>query len=193
MAERYPEMPLNVQVSFNYSRFLDLHVYNMKPFLSLQQDYALETTLAYKENSVFSYTPKTSNIHPKYKCSVVPISLHRAHTRCTDPRDTQHHIQFMKTIVQARNQDASTVLKKYKSFFNKRRKGFAAVKKSKLSVRTTPVIFDGVTGQHEKVGGLIRSCFKGNVRVVYKSRNKVASILCPKRKTISKLSRILNN
>ena len=29
MVEHYPEMPLNFQISFGYSRFLDLHIYNM--------------------------------------------------------------------------------------------------------------------------------------------------------------------
>ena len=99
----------------------------------------------------------------------------------------------MKTMVQARNQDANTVLKQYKSFFARRRNGVVAVKEKILSAKTTPVTYDGVTGQHTRVAGLIRSCFKGRIRVVYQSRNKVASILCPKRKTISKLSRILNN
>ena len=30
LSERYPSMPLNVQVSMRYSRFLDLHIYNMR-------------------------------------------------------------------------------------------------------------------------------------------------------------------
>ena len=29
MVKQYPEMPLNFQISFGYSRFLDLHVYNI--------------------------------------------------------------------------------------------------------------------------------------------------------------------
>ena len=57
--ERYPSIPLNVQISYSYSRFLDLHIYNMKPSEGL--GYGLSTTLAYKEHSTFSYTPSTSN------------------------------------------------------------------------------------------------------------------------------------
>ena len=192
MAERYPLMPLNVQVSFSYSRFLDLHIFNMYPKSEQNQKYSLETTLAYKENSVFSYTPQTSNVHGKYKCSVVPISLHRAHTRCTDDRDINHHIHFMKAIVGARNQDPLTVQKKCEKFFQKRRSGGQKdMKESKKKLYTTPVIFDRVSGEHKVVFKLIRESFKNEVQVVFKSRNKVGSVLCPKRRTISKLSKIL--
>ena len=120
-------------------RFLDLHIYNIKPN-DTEQDYTLETTLAYKENSVFNYTPASSNIHPKYKCSVVPISLHRAHTRCTSPKDINHHIQFMKTLVKARKQDDAIVRKKYESFFSKRRNGSNPVRNIQEPSRTTSVI-----------------------------------------------------
>ena len=111
MSERYPAMPLNVQVSYRYSRFLDLHVNNMKDSNS-SESYNLVTNLAYKEHSNFAYTPKTSNIHKKYKTAIVPISLHRAFTRCTDMSDTNHHISFMKRMVQSRNQDADEVQRK---------------------------------------------------------------------------------
>ena len=57
---------------------------------------------------------------------------------------------------------------------------------------TTPVTFDNVTGQHEIVSKLIANSFQKELRVVYKSRNKVGSVLCPKRGTISKLSKILD-
>ena len=113
MSERYPTMPLNFQISFGYSRFLDLHVYNFLPLVP-DERYALTTTLAYKDNSTFCYTPKTSNIHCGYKTAIVLISLYRAHTRCSDQADINHHIQFMKNIVKARNQDPSSVIRKYK-------------------------------------------------------------------------------
>ena len=49
MAEKYPRMPLNVQISFGYSRFLDLHIYNMD--MTAHNDYyALCHVLAYKES-----------------------------------------------------------------------------------------------------------------------------------------------
>ena len=52
MASNYPKMPLNFQLSFGYSRFLDLHIYNI---CSTDSDsYQLVHSLAYKEHSTFS-------------------------------------------------------------------------------------------------------------------------------------------
>ena len=65
MARFYPTaMPLNVQISFGYSHFLDSHVYNL-----LQPSHVnhLTTTLAYKPLSKFEYVPFNSNIAPCYK------------------------------------------------------------------------------------------------------------------------------
>ena len=182
-------MPLNVQISMAYSRFLDLHIYNMKP--AKGQEYGLSTTLAYKEHSTFSYTPKTSNIHEGYKTSVVPISLYRAYSRCTEPRDINHHVSFMKNIVKARNQDPTSVAKKYKSFFIKKRRGGVTVSRRTGLVQTTPILFDRVSGQHDFVKDLVRTSFGGQVNVIYRSRSKISSLLCPKRKIIKKLSELL--
>ena len=92
MAENYPMMPLNVQLSFGYSRFLDLHVYNIDVNEAKNESYSPCHVLAYKEISSFSYTPCSSNIHEQYKHAVVPISLHRAHTRNSLQQDVDHHL-----------------------------------------------------------------------------------------------------
>ena len=65
MASVYPSsMPLNIQVSFGYSHFLDSHVFNMcQPGLENR----LTTSLAYKPLSRFEYVPYGSNIAPTYK------------------------------------------------------------------------------------------------------------------------------
>ena len=65
MAHFYPHaMPLNVQVSFGYSLYLDSHVYN---FLQSTQVNKFTTSLAYKPLSRFDYVPFSSNIAPLYK------------------------------------------------------------------------------------------------------------------------------
>ena len=65
MAEVYPhEMPLNIQISFGYSHFLDSHVYN---FLQSTSSNGFTTSLAYKPLSKFDYVPFSSNISPLYK------------------------------------------------------------------------------------------------------------------------------
>ena len=93
MASGYPShMPLNCQLSFGYMRFLDLHVRNN--FDNENHLYKLSHTLAYKEHSNFSFTPSSSNIHQRYKHAIVPIGLHRIHTRCSLPDDVNHHLRF---------------------------------------------------------------------------------------------------
>ena len=65
MAEIYPStMPLNIQISFGYSHFLDSHVNNMLQAGSVT---SLTTSLAYKPLSKFEYVPYCSNIAPRYK------------------------------------------------------------------------------------------------------------------------------
>ena len=65
MAEIYPKtMPLNVQLSFGYSHFLDSHIFN---FLKDSTEFSFTTSLAYKPLSKFEYVPFNSNIAPHYK------------------------------------------------------------------------------------------------------------------------------
>ena len=94
MVRKYPEMPLNFQLSFGYCRFLDLHVFNImdveKPV------YKITHTLAYKEHSSFCYTPCFSNIHEKYKHAVVPITLFRIHTSCNKTEEVNHDLHFIR-------------------------------------------------------------------------------------------------
>ena len=134
MANQYPNMLLNVQVSFGYSRFLDLHIYNIK---TSQEDkyYRLCRVLAYKEISSFSYTPCFSNIFDGYKHAVVPISLHRIHTRNTLQQDIDHHLNFLHKILKFRMQDPIQVRRKNKLFF--RRKKFGKGKVFELDYSNT--------------------------------------------------------
>ena len=74
MAQVYPRsMPLNIQLSFGYSHFLDSHVFNLyQPSPSNR----LTTSLAYKPLSRFDYVPFSSNIHPKYKGKDCTLCFH---------------------------------------------------------------------------------------------------------------------
>ena len=72
MARSYPlAMPLNIQISFGYSHFLDVHVNNFLQPLPL---YKLTTSLAYKPLPRFDYVPFNSNIAPKYKGNIVELN-----------------------------------------------------------------------------------------------------------------------
>ena len=121
MASKFPKkMPLNCQISSGYSRFLDLHILNMHNS-SHNLHYNLVHTLAYKDTSTFNYTPASSNVHPRYKHAVVPISLHRIQ-RCTFQNDIDHHLSFMSSLLLCRNQDSSEVKKRTHRFFKNKMK-----------------------------------------------------------------------
>ena len=65
LAQFYPDtMPLNVQISYGYSHFLDSHVYN---FLQKDQANSFTTSLSYKPLTKFDYVPFSSNVAPEYK------------------------------------------------------------------------------------------------------------------------------
>ena len=139
MASNYPDMPLNVQLSFGYSRFLDLHIFNICK--DERNNYQLIHSLAYKEHSSFTYTTMHSNIHDKYKHAIVPISLYRIHTCCTEIPDMDNHLLFMSRILQTRLQDPMVVKLKRQNFFKKRRNGLGP-SALKVLKKTTPIVFD---------------------------------------------------
>ena len=66
-------MPLNIQISFGYSRFLDNHVYN---FLQKSPVNRITTSLAYKPLAKFDYVSFSSNIAPLYKGKYITPSMH---------------------------------------------------------------------------------------------------------------------
>ena len=191
MAYQYPKMPLNCQLSFGYSRFLDLHIYNI---CKTKTDcYKLVHSLAYKAHSTFAFTSKKSNIHAKYKHAIVPISLYRAHTRCTEQADINHHIGFMSSILKTRSQDPKVVKTKTLKFFKKKYRKIPISKTLQIHHRkTTSVVYDSVTKRHVFMTNLIRKSFKDSLMVVPKSKPNLGSILCPKRGIILKLSNRFN-
>ena len=65
MAHVYPDsMPLNIQISFGYSHYLDSHVYKLLQSSPVNR---LTTSLAYKPLAKFDFVPFSSNIAPVYK------------------------------------------------------------------------------------------------------------------------------
>ena len=189
MADNYPKMPLNVQVSFGYSRFLDLHIYNIDVDEAQNDNYKLCHVLAYKEISSFTYTPCSSNIHDKYKHAVVPISLHRAHTRNSLQQDVDHHLHFMDRIVKSRMQNPVEVRKKIINFFKKKNQhGKKLIPKKVISRNFVSLKFDSGSRRHHFMGSLIRRHFKNRLRILHKSSCNLGSLVCPKRRTIRILS-----
>jgi hypothetical protein len=192
---KYPlQMPLNCQLSFGYSRFLDLHIYNLLDVNNPESSYKVSHTLAYKENSSFNYTPSSSNIHPRYKHISVSTSLHRIHARCTLQEDIDHHLSFMHSILLFRNQDPTQIRMKTKKLFNKKKlKKNSSLVSTQFTFRTTTAIkFDAVSQRHEMMKKLIRRSFGSRLLVVYKSCGNIGPLIAPKRSVIKKLSSMLN-
>ena len=198
MGSGYPNhMPLNCQLSFGYMRFLDLHVNNLRDPQKSSSFYKLTHSLAYKEHSSFGYTSSSSNIHPRYKHAIVPIGLHRIHTRCSHPADKNHHLKFLQTILPCRNQDPVQVrLKTHRFFINK-----TNLKKTTLHLkkpifdqcrRSTTIKFDNASRRHGFMKAMIRKSFGSRLMILYKSSQSIGSIVCPKRAIIRQLSLLLN-
>jgi len=193
MAFHYPDMTLNVQISFGYSRFLDIHLYNICGVEYENDSYGLCRVLAYKELSPFSYTPACSNIHDGYKHAVVPVSLHRIHTRNTFQADIHNHLSFMHKILQSRLQNPKEVKRKSRKFFAKKVSTSRSRGCSKVDFKDCCIVkFDKVTRRHVFLRSLLRRSMV-QLRLMHKSGRCLGSILCPKRKVINVLSNILSD
>ena len=205
----YPTaMPLNIQISFGYSRFLDSHVLNL---LQEGPDNKLTTTMAYKPLARFNYVPFNSNISPQYKGnieinfpqwvlhfhflkgSVVPSFLHRAHHRCTDQRDRDHHSAFLHNVLRHRNQNMEVIKQKFKVFMRKLRKPQSRkASTSRLPhSRVLSLKFDLTSGLHLFTRSCVLSAYKSagitRPRLIYSSLPKVMSRIITKRSLLRKV------
>ena len=134
--------------------------------------YKLTHMLAYKENLSFCYTPQFSNIHPRYKAAVIPISLFRIHTRCNKKEDINHHLHFMSKKVESQDQNPDLVIKKTKRFFAKKRLPVVKRLLPHLVVKSTSITYDDMSNRHIFFKRLITRSFACKLRLVYKSRPK---------------------
>ena len=189
MAQSYPTMPLNVQLSFMYSRYLDVHVYNI--FQPGTVEYSLYTTLAWKDMNSFCYAPATSNKHPSYKTSVVPITMHRIDRRCTDISDKQSHGDFIFKILKSRGLDMAGVRQRIRAFNRKKNVGKQSGKNNGQFGRSYMVTYDSVSKSHKFVMDIIRisSGSLHRPKPMSISHPTLASILCPKRHTIRRIAK----
>ena len=183
VARSYPTMPLNIQLSFGYSRFLDVHLYNI--FYPGTTEYHLYSTLAWKEMNSFCYQPHTSNKHPAYKTSVVPITLHRISRRCTDTRDQHSHEKFMFNILKSRGLDMKGVQQRITQYRRKQKIQNPKPTHIEGFSRSYLVTYDSVSRTHKFVMDIVRqSDTQGIMKPIYVSHPTLASVLCPKRRII---------
>ena len=91
MAQHYPEcMPLNIQISFGYSRFLDLSL------IKLRQ---VDCNSRFKELSQFNYVPFNSNVARQYKGCIVPSFVHRAANLCSLSSSRAHNYSLLLKLL----------------------------------------------------------------------------------------------
>jgi hypothetical protein len=127
MAKNYSGcMPLNIQISFGYSRFLDMSIIKL-----LQDDsssHIIHTFLCFKELSQFDYVPFNSNVALQYKGCIVPSFIHRASTLCSLSSSRAHNYSLLLKLLTCRGQDMDIIHIKFKkaivSLLHKRAKVF---------------------------------------------------------------------
>ena len=189
MARHYPKMPLNIQLSFGYSRYLDLHIYNVDSQKGHDAYYSPCCMLAYKELSSFDYTSQYSNISSKYKHAVVSTSLYRIHGRNSLQEDIDHHLHFMWRLLKHRDMDQKAVSSRVLAFFQKKRGVLRRRSGLRRSSRMVIVEYDAVSRRHCYLRQLLIRSFKSPLKILYKSGLSIGSILCPKRKVLRYLSK----
>ena len=115
-----------------------------------------------------------------YGC-VVPSFLHRAHKRCTLLGDTYHHVQFLRTILEHRQQNMQVVKSKMKAYFCKQRRlrKLSRPKRLKNPGRVISIKFDLVSKLHLFTRTCILASYKAagvlKPRIIYSSLPKVMS------------------
>ena len=146
MTKFYPPMDLNIQISFGYARYLDVHLMNVTRF-NASESYSLYSTLGWKSQNSFLLVPSSSNKHPNYKEMAVSSNLNRIYKRCSLEVDKQHHISFLLNIMRNRKQNMVNVSIKVKKFFKKQRQPLSEKKATMFdkSRRCTRVLFDEST------------------------------------------------
>jgi hypothetical protein len=189
MASKYPSsMPLNIQISFGYSRFLDLSI--VKLFQNDPSSSIFHTFLCYKELTQFDYVPFTSNVAPLYKGCVVPGFIHRASTINSLASSRAHSYSLLLRILSCRNQEMNIIHQKF-------RRAIASIIRKQSSCfelggnGVAVVTYDHESKVHNLVVDIIRSSYLsiGTVppAIIYKSLPRIMELLCSKRSDIRKI------
>ena len=191
MATTYPNMPLNVQISQIYGKFLDMNIYN---FLKVEDDeYNLTTTLAWKPLNTYNYIGEDDNKFDGYKGAVMPTSLNRIYRRCNRHDERQHHDQFITRILKTRNQSSKRLANKRENFFMKIKGQGKEKNIGRTEMMTFAVTFDDVTNSHTISRRLLEKSANSKFQTVHKSKPNIGSRLCPKRKVLQTIKQYYEN
>ena len=187
MATSYPNMPLNVQVSQNFSLFLDMKIFN---FINGENkdSYKLTTTLSWKKQNSYNYVSELDNKSPRYKGAVVPITMSRIIRRCTRYDEQRHHRDFIYKTLKTRGKCPVRIGEKTRTFIKRLKTGKRNKFKASPDDLRFSTIFDGVSKSHEITEGIIRRSINRKFTMMYKSLPSMAATICPKRKILSKIT-----
>ena len=133
-----------------------------------------------------------------YSGCVVPSFLHRVYNRCTHQEDISHHIQFLKNILQYRDQNMPIIHSKIRHFHAARKQGALVPRSSKPNYRTVvSVTYDNVSKVHKYSQECISQAY--NVigepcpRIVHSSLPKLGSRISTKRCVLGKVKLLMKN
>ena len=191
MATTYPDMPLNVQISQNFSKFLDLNIYNFYDAAGSDEKYQLTTTLSWKKQNTYNYISEKDNKCPRYKGAVVPVTMTRIMRRCSRIDEELHHRSFIFKILMTRGQCPKRIEERRKNFVKR------LANNKNCTFNSGGIVFsskhDGVSGSHRITENIIRRSAKFKFSMIYKSLPNTASYICPKRKILEKITDSFNN
>ena len=127
----------------------------------------------------------------------MPSFLHRVFARCTQAGDTKHHVQFLRKILNHRNQNMGVINRKIDAFFTKRSRSKNHITPVKVgkSRRTVNVKFDAVSRMHLFSRSCILESYRASgaarPRIVFSSLPRVMSRISTKRKVLGMVKKRL--
>ena len=186
MAALYPDMPLNVQISQNFSKFLDMNIFNFR-YNNDDKIYKLTSTLSWKKQNMYNYINENDNKCPRYKGAVIPVTMTRIFRRCTRYDEKRHHIDFILKILMSRGQCPMRIEERKSKFLKKMKSAKVPVCKNLGAIFTT--VFDNVSRSHEITHSIIRKSARFRTSMIYKSMSSSAARICPKRKMLTKITK----
>ena len=132
---------------------------------------------------------------------MVPSFLHRAFARCTLAADTQHHIKFLRKILEHRNQNLKVTEKKIDAFFSKKLEkkvndqvNSGRVRKNKNGIS---VKFDTVSKMQSFTQSCILTSYRASgasrPRIIYTSLKRVIPRITTKRRVLRMVKKIIES
>jgi hypothetical protein len=147
--------------------------------------YKMTTTLTWKKLNTYNYVGEDEHKYSRYKGAVVPTTLTRIFRRCSRHDERKHHDKFIFRILKTRRQCLKRIENKRERFF----KGLGVGTKNKFRHDKMVFIttFDDVSNSHVISKDIYSNAAKFKFQIIYKSKPNTASLLCPKRKILTRV------